>query len=297
MPNSDHSVAVVLLNWNKTFDTLACVDSVRSVKHPNFTIVIVDNHSRPAEYEKLKSGSKNSVILRQSRNRGFSGGCNAGIRWALRHGFQYVWLLNADTVVDPNSLSELVRAIESDPSIAIAGGVIYSSANPNQIQTAGGFIDPETQRGEMLVPDQVASEDRGIRDVDYVSGAMLLVRSEAVRKVGLLDERFFMYYEDTDWGIRMRERGWRVVATSAARIWHKDKESAGAKKPYFLQHGYFMFLYKNFPDHLPRAMRLYARHYLRPHVECRQWRLAWADAKVYLNLFSRLAFVRANIHP
>ena len=58
-----------------------------------------------------------------------------------------------------------------------------------------------------------------------------------------------------------------------------------------------MFLYKNFPDRLPQAMRLYARHYLRPHMECRQWRLAWADAKVYLNLFSSLAFVRANIHP
>ena len=183
MPNSDHSVAVVLLNWNNTCDTLACVDSARGVKHSNFTIVIVDNHSRPAEHEKLKSESEGAVILRQSRNRGFSGGCNAGIRWALRHGFQYVWLLNADTVVDPNSLAELVRAIESDPRIAIAGGVIYSSANPDQIQMAGGFIDPKTQRGEMLVPDQIASEDCGIRDVDYVSGAMLLVRSEAVRKL------------------------------------------------------------------------------------------------------------------
>src|SRR5438094_8548169 len=111
---------------------------------------------------------------------------------------------------------------------------------------------------------------------------MLLVRSEAVRKVGLLDERFFMYYEDTDWGNRMRERVWRVVATAAVRVWHKDKASAGAKKPYFLQNGYFMFLYKNFPDRLPRAMCMYARHYLRHHMESRQCRLAMAEAKVYI---------------
>src|SRR5437867_8482056 len=174
MPNSAHSVAVVLLNWNNTCDTLACVDSARGVKHSNFTIVIVDNHSRPAEYEKLKSESEDTVILRQSRNRGFSGGCNAGIRWALRHGFQYVWLLNADTVVDPNSLAELVRAIESDPRIGIAGGVINSWSDPNRIQTVGGFIDPETQRGRMMDLDQVDPERCGLQDVDYVSGAMLL---------------------------------------------------------------------------------------------------------------------------
>jgi len=294
---TSRTVAVVLINWNNTNDTLACLDSVSGVKYSNFRIVIVDNHSRGSEYEKLKSGSENAVILRQSRNRGFSGGCNAGIRWALRNGFQYVWLLNADTVVDPNSLGELVRAIESDPRIGIAGGVIYSWSDPNRIQTVGGFIDPETQRGRMMDLDQVDPERCGLQDVDYVSGAMLLVRKEAVRNVGLLDERFFMYYEDTDWGIRMRERGWRVVATSAARVWHKDRASAGQKKPYFLEHGYFMFLYKNFPHHLPRAMRLYARHHLRPHMERRQWRLAWADAKVYLNLLSRLAFVKANTHP
>src|SRR5438046_9242491 len=113
MPQSNQTVALMLLNWNNTHDTLACVHSVRCVKHSNFTIVIVDNHSRPAEYEKLKSESEGAVILRQSRNRGFSGGCNAGIRWALRHGFQYVWLLNADTVVDPNSLAVLFSEVTS----------------------------------------------------------------------------------------------------------------------------------------------------------------------------------------
>ena len=123
------------------------------------------------------------------------------------------------------------------------------------------------------------------------------MRSAAIAEVGLMDERFFMYYEDTDWGIRMRESGWRVVTTGEAKSWHKDKASAGTKKPYFIQHGYFMFLYKNSRHRLGSALRLYASHQLRPHLTRRQWRLAWADAKVYWMFLTRLAFVKANLQP
>ena len=124
-----------------------------------------------------------------------------------------------------------------------------------------------------------------------------LVRTEAIREVGLLDERFFMYYEDTDWGLRMRKASWRVITASSAKGWHKDKATAGNRKPYFIQHGYFMFLYKNFRRNLPHALRIYARHYVRPHLERRQWRLAWEDAQVYLKFISRLTLVRPNLHP
>jgi GT2 family glycosyltransferase len=159
-------------------------------------------------------------------------------------------------------------------------------------------MDPESTRGEMLGLNELdAGQFRGIRDVDYVSGGMLLVRSAAITQVGLLDERFFLYYEDTDWGVRMRERGWRVITAASAKCWHKNKDSAGSKKPYLIQHGYFMFLYKNSPHQLPRALRLYARHYLRPHLARHEWRLAWADAKVYWKFLARLAFVRANLQP
>jgi GT2 family glycosyltransferase len=221
-----------------------------------------------------------------------------GIRWALQNGFNYVWLLNSDMVVAPESLPELVGAMENDPRIGIVGGVMYYSNDPERIQTAGGFVDTETARGGMAGLNELdAGQFSGIRDVDYVSGGMLLVRSAAIKQVGLLDERFFMYYEDTDWGVRMRERGWRVVTVPSAKVWHKDKASAGKKKPYFLQQGYFLFLYKNFRQHLPHALRLYARHYLRPHLERREWKLVWADLRVYWRFLARLAFVRANLQP
>src|SRR5258708_15204790 len=161
----------------------------------------------------------------------------------------------------------------------MVGGIMYYWNEPERIQIAGGIIDPETGRGGVLGLDQFdRGQFSGIRDTDYVCGGTLLVRSAAIRAVGLLDERFFMYYEDTDWGLRMRQRGWRVVSNSAAKVWHKARASAGKKQPYFIQHGYFLFLYKNFPHHLPHALRLYARHHLRPNLESHEWRLAWADA-------------------
>lgn len=293
-----HRVAIVLVNWNNTADTVACIESLSRLNYQDAQIVVVENHSRAEESRALRSRCTDEVILRQKRNLGFAGGCNAGIRWALQNGFDYIWLLNNDAVVAPESLRELVGAMESDPRIGVVGGVMYYWSDPERIQTAGGFMDPETTRGGMLGLNELdAGQFCGIRDVDYVSGGMLLVRSAAITQVGLLDERFFMYYEDTDWGVRMRERGWRVVTTSAAKCWHKDKASAGSKKTYFIQHGYFMFLYKNSPHHLPRALRLYACHYLRPHLARREWRLAWADAMVYWKFLARLAFVRANLQP
>jgi GT2 family glycosyltransferase len=293
-----HRVAIVLVNWNNSEDTLACIESLGKLNYQDSQIVVVENHSGLEEYRALRSGCTDEIILRQKRNLGFAGGCNVGIRWALQKGFDYVWLLNNDAVVAPESLPELVGAMESDSRIGIVGGVMYYWNDPERIQTAGGFIDDESPRGEMLGINELdAGQFRGIRDVDYVSGGMLLVRSAAITPVGLLDERFFMYYEDTDWGVRMREGGWRVVTTSAAKCWHKDKASAGSKKTYFIQHGYFMFLYKNSPNHLPRALRLYARHYLRPHLARREWRLAWADAMVYWKFLARLAFVRAHLQP
>lgn len=293
-----HSVAIVLVNWNNTEDTLACIESLGRLNYQKSQVVIVDNCSAADQYRALRSRCSNEIILKQKRNLGFAGGCNAGIRWALQNGFDYVWLLNSDAVVAGESLSELVGAMESDPGIGIVGGVMYYWSDPQRIQMAGGFVNPESTRGEMLGLNELdAGQFRGITDVDYVSGGMLLVRSEAIRQVGLLDERFFLYYEDTDWGVRMRGRGWRVVTAAEAKCRHKNKDSAGSKKPYFLQHGYFMFLYKNSRHHLPHALRLYARHYLRPHLARGEWGLAWADAKVYWKFLARLAFVRANLQP
>ena len=291
-------MAIVLVNWNSSEDTLACVESLRKIEDQSFQIVIVDNASQAADYAALSGGCTGEVLLRQKRNLGFAGGCNVGIRWALQSGFEYVWLLNNDTVVAPESLAELLGVMESDARTGIAGGVLYYANDPGRIQMAGGFINRETGRGGMLGLNELdEGQFQGVFDVEYVSGGMLLARTEAIREVGLLDERFFMYYEDTDWGMRMCARNWRVVTVAAAKAWHKDKATAGSRKPYFIQHGYFMFLYKNFRRNLPHALRVYARHYVRPHLERHQWRLVWEDARVYFRFVSRLAFVKANVHP
>jgi GT2 family glycosyltransferase len=291
-------VAVVLLNWNNTEDTLECVSSLRLLNYPAYECVIVDNGSKKESLDMLLASAGPATILRNKRNLGFARGCNVGIRWALKQGFDYVWLLNSDTTVDADCLTELISIAEQDPKIGIVGSILYFSSEPTIIQSAGGLIDSATGRGTMLgLGEEDTGQYESVRDVDYVSGGVLMIKSRTIEDVGLLDGRFFMYYEDTDWGIRTKSEGWRVVVAPKAKIWHKDKASAGEKKPYFVQLGYFLFLYKNFPHLLPHALRLYARHYLRPHLERGQWRLAWSDMKVYLLFLSRLTLVRANLQP
>jgi GT2 family glycosyltransferase len=171
-----------------------------------------------------------------SENRGFVGGFNIGLREAMARGARYVLLLNNDTVVAPDLLTELLAVAERDEQIAAVGPTIYYHSNPEMVWSAGGELDARHGEGKMI-----GIGGRGDvfvdRPVDFVTGCALLVRTAALRRVGLLDERFFAYFEEVEWCWRMRQAGFTVWHAPAGRVWHKIAPGPHTVSPHML---YFM---------------------------------------------------------
>ena len=154
------------------------------------------------------------------------------MRYALEHGYDYALLLNNDTEVAPDFLAKLVYAAESEPAIGAVGPTIYYHERQDVIWSAGGVID--WWRGNSAMRG-VGEQDRGQYgapiDVDFVSGCALLCKCAALERAGLLDERFFMYYEETEWCVRIKRAGFRILHIPSARIWHKIPLDARADQP------------------------------------------------------------------
>ncbi len=227
-------VAIVLLNWNQEDLTLACLRSLRQVDYADLQVILVDNGSRPGSLAAIEAGFPDVTLIKHERNLGFTGGNNAGIRRALAEGADYIMLLNNDTEVAPNLLRLLVEFAEADPHIGVVGPLIYYYDDPRRIWSAGGAVNPLTAASAGLAEGEVDEGGRLPCQVDYVSGCALLIKRAVVEQIGLLDERFFIYYEETDWCARAREAGYQVWLVPQARVWHKISLQARGASPWYL---------------------------------------------------------------
>lgn len=217
---------VVVLNWNGWQNTVDCVDSVAASNYPNLRIVVVDNGSTDDSVRQLRSRFPTLTILENAANLGFSGGCNAGINFSLENSAEYVWLLNNDTTVAHDALSALIDVAESNAEIGAVGAVIFERGSDNVQAWGGGSINFLTGAPRHFHRPPPLSE------LDYLTGASLLLRRKALANVGLLDEdRFFLYWEDVDLGFRLRKAGWKLAVAQSARVWHADSASTGRLSP------------------------------------------------------------------
>jgi len=240
-------VTIIVLNWNGGQDTLDCVQSLAGLDYPRFDILVVDNGSTDGSVAAIREGFPRVTLLETGENLGYAGGNNVGLRWTLDHGADYALLLNNDTVVAPDFLRLLVEAAEADPSIGIAGPTIYYYDQPRVIWSAGGSIDWRRGRTSMVGLDEL---DRGQfgeapREVDFVTGCALLVKAVVVERIGLLDERFFAYYEETEWCVRATGAGSKIVHVPQAHIWHKISPEARADSlsvHYYMTRNRLLFL-------------------------------------------------------
>jgi GT2 family glycosyltransferase/glycosyltransferase involved in cell wall biosynthesis len=240
-------VCIVVVNWNAAEDTLSCLESLRRVDYPSFEVVVVDNGSTDDSATVIRRQHPEVTVLEAGRNLGFTGGSNLALRWALERGADYALLLNNDTDVSAGFLTLIVGAAESDPRIAIASPLILYHDRPDTIWSAGGRIDWRHGSAAMIgLNEPDAGQFGGApRDVDFVTGCALLVKAEVMRRVGLLDERFFMYYEDTEWCVRAQRAGYCTVVVPQARIWHKISPVAREASPrvhYLMTRNRLLFL-------------------------------------------------------
>jgi GT2 family glycosyltransferase len=226
-------VYVIVLNWNLCHDTIECVESVLKATYPNFSILIVDNGSTDDSVQVLSERFPDLPLLQLPENRYYAGGNNAAIAQAISAGADYIMLLNNDTVVHPDFLNSLVDAMNKDSSLAAVGGIVYFYGEDKLIQSTGEYINFRSGYTYTLGHrDKDLNQFAYPRKVDYITGAAILIRSAVLKTIGLLDEHLMLYCEETDWCLRARTKGYRVMFTPNSKVFHKGSISTTSIKPF-----------------------------------------------------------------
>ena len=242
-------VYCVLINWNGWADTLACVASLKQQNYRSLHVLVVDNDSSDDSLAHLANCCSAEELLRATRNDGFAAGCNLGIRVALKAGADFVWLLNNDTTAPVDTLSLLLKTTSTTVDAAerkvrkaghshpgLVGTVLHFMHEPARVQAWGGgtvkrWLGYTTH---FVKPTSLPSDG-------FLTFASVLIRREVFEEIGLLDERFFMYFEDADFCFRAQSAGWAVAVAPETAVLHKEGGStrkdvrAGGKVPFTLR--------------------------------------------------------------
>lgn len=226
----DISVAVIVINWNGQDFTMACLNSLRKVDFPDFKVILVDNGSANQEGLKIKASFPEIDLVETGENLGFAGGNNVGIRKALQEGFSHVLLLNNDTLVDPDFLSELVITCKKNPEAGVIQPMILFLHNPKEIWSAGGKWNPALSRS-ITLGDRVPLADYRVKTamLDWATGCAMLISRAAIEKVGLLNEQYFVYFEDVEWSLRIRNAGFAILLEERSKVYHEAGASSKKK--------------------------------------------------------------------
>jgi GT2 family glycosyltransferase len=214
-------VAIIVVNFNGRQYLADCLGSLAALEYPRerWTAIVVDNGSTDGSRDELRANHPDVRLLALSANRGFAGGNNAGIAWALAAGYDYVALLNNDTRVEPGWLSALVAVAEREADVAACGGKILSWDGA-MIEYAGRVFHKETTHGGYS-DEPNDGRYSAVSPAAYACGGSCLLRAEALRRLGTFDEDFFAYHEDVDWSLRAWLAGWRVLYVPDSVLYHR----------------------------------------------------------------------------
>lgn len=239
---------IILLNYNGLKDTCECILSLQELAAEDYTVVVVDNSANPDEYEQLKRfalehrldfagfeegqpvayGNEPLVLIKALRNKGFAHGNNLGLKFGLQQNGTYFWILNNDTTVHPDSLSELINCHRKNPKALLGSKLLYFH-DKDTIQAVGGVFRKNLyiseHVGEGLCKNTAKAD---LEPIDYPVGASMFVSREFLDEVGLLDETFFLYYEELDWVYRAGKKGFRADWCETSIVYHKEGASIGS---------------------------------------------------------------------
>jgi GT2 family glycosyltransferase len=222
------SVAIIVVNWNRRDDTLACLQSLSRIAYPNKRIILVDNASTDGSAAAVREQFPEVQIIELPENLRFAGGNNVGLRDVLKKGDGFALLLNNDTIVEPDFLQHLIETAQRDQRIGLVSPKILYHSRRQVIWFAGGVLKPAwgyvRHFGLRQVDDGRFNQPR---IVTFLTGCCLLIRREVLEKVGLLDEGFFLYSEDADYCLRAMKAGYQLLYEPKSRVYHKVSSSTG----------------------------------------------------------------------
>lgn len=242
------TIAVIIVNWNGWRDTVKAYTSLRESSYTAWRLIIVDNASTDDSVARLSNLAPEIKLIANSKNAGFAGGCNIGIRAALAEDVDYIFLLNNDATVRTETLGRLVQTATTTGEAILGCVVRYSYSG--MLQYFGSIRSVETGGPAWFTsPTDLERLNQPLIETDFVFGTALFAPVRLFREIGLFDERFFLTFEETDWCYRAAARGISRFVVSDAIVDHVGSVSMGSAtsplQAYFLQRNCLLFYEKH----------------------------------------------------
>jgi len=246
MPNE--KMGILIVNWNNKDVILECLQSIKKEGYIS-SVIVVDCASKDKSVKMIKEEYPQVKVLRLKEDLGYGGGNNHGIIYLLKKKKEYIFILNPDTVIRKGAINKLLDYMEKRENVGIAGPKILSEGGA--IWSAGGIIDKKRFSGGLIgIADRVLTHYSEVIEPDFISGTAMMVKASVFEKAGLFGKDFFMYYEDVDLCLRVKEKGFRVVYMPQAVIIHKESSSYGRDSPpqqYYMARNHLLFIQRNAP--------------------------------------------------
>ncbi len=246
---SSPKIAIIVLNWNGKADTLACLGSVALIDYPNYAAIVVDNGSTDDSVAAIRSQFPSVALIKNQENLGYAEGNNVGIRFALQTDAELIFLLNNDTLVDPQILNAFVAGFEHYPQAGILGAKIYLFNQRDTLDHWGGTWNPRKGIFDLigLREKEIPGKEAAPQPLDYVCGAALIAKRTVYENLGLLDPRFFLLWEEADFCYRAKKAGIATMTCPGAHLYHKVSASFKGKphSTYFWWRNRLLWIQKN----------------------------------------------------
>ena len=260
-----NKVLISILNWNKAAETLACLKSLEPELEnlvAEVSVLIIDNGSNNQDLAKLEAGIhlKSYSLKKLPKNLGFTGGHNFSIQISIDEGFDFIWLLNNDSIVQPGALSALLSTMQAEPKCGAASPVIHNADDEYLIATCVRTHSWQSRSyTQVIAVEEAARIQSEHPESVWLVGTAIFFRVQALKQVGLLDDRFFAYYDDNDIGVRLSSGGWHNRCVFSASVAHEVKRTTGQYPLYFyylMQRNEMLFWVKHMPSKYRRLLWL-----------------------------------------
>ena len=243
---NEYRLSIITVNYNGLKDTCELIDSIPFNK--NLEVIVVDNASKEDEASAISEKYPQINVIRSDKNLGFAGGNNLGIKEAKG---QYILLINNDTYFKEFNIESLIKRLESSDKIGIVCPKLRFAWGSNPIQFAG-----YTKLSNITVRNKaigVGEEDKGQYEIahptPYAHGAAMLIKREAIDKVGLMPECFFLYYEEIDWSMMFTRAGYEIWYDPCCTVYHKESQATGQNSPlrtYYITRNRLLLVKRNY---------------------------------------------------